>query len=140
MTNPDTVQHMITDDIRDSITALDRSALMAGGLRAAWLHLTLTGAAADALSPRDREVLAVVATHPHGASQRQCLNQLRRMGVGEEAGARVIRSLARAGWLDAGVSGAFDAAAIGDPGEVRVDLPVADREWISQQVQALSQS
>lgn len=127
---------MISDDIRDGIAALDRSTLMAGGLRAAWLHLTLTGVAADALSPRDREVLAVVATHPHGASRKQCLTQLRRMGVGEQAGERVIRSLATAGWLDAG----SDTEKQADPGEARVDLPAADREWISQQVQALTQT
>ena len=130
------MQYMISDDIRDGITSLDRSALIAGGLRAAWLHLTLTGVAAEALSPRDREVLAVVATHPHGASRQQCLAQLRRMGVGEQVGERVIRSLARAGWLDAGP----DVSKHADSSQSRVDLPAADREWISQQVQALTQT
>lgn len=125
------MQDMITAEMSDAASSLEPPAVLTAGLRAMWLNATLTSPAADALSPREREVLTVVAIGADGASARRCSVQLRRLGVGEEAAGRVQAALVQAGWL---------AYRIGAGGEQVLDLPAEDRTWIAEQVRSLSES
>jgi|GEM_PF-2054117 len=97
-------------------------ALISLGLRAAWLHMHLTGTAAAALSPRDREILTLVATRPQGIAQQDLVDQLRLRGVSTVwAAVRYVDRLIADGWLHRR-GGHSDAV---------IDLPVQDSQWIA---------
>lgn len=90
------------------------------GLRAAWLHLHLTSPAGTVLTPRDREILTLVATSPAGMDLDALTDRLRPLnGLTHSSALRWIHRLAGQGWLEA--TGAH------------IDLPRADLDWITQQ-------
>lgn len=120
---------MIPLELTAEPTPMDRDTVLTAGLRAMWLHLMLTSPAADALSPRERELLTLVATNPQGATAKQCSRQLRLGGLDEHAATRVHNALVQGGWL---------VYRIG-PGEHQVlDLIEEDRVWIAQQVHQMT--
>jgi hypothetical protein len=107
---------------------LEPATVLTLGIRAAWLHLHLVDPRIDALAPRDRELLTLVATRPHGIPQRTLVDLQRRLGVQPAAAERWIDRLIAQGWLERRHA---------DPGPV-IDLPAPDLDWIGHQVDRLS--
>lgn len=97
--------------------------LLALGLRAAWLHLHLTGAAGLVLAPREREVLAVVATSPHGVTEDVLLRRLQNLGITAGVAHRVLAHLTH-GWLST-------RTALEGP---LYDLPQEDLDYIANRL------
>ena len=104
------------------------STVLTLGIRAAWLHLHMTGPAADALAPRDRELLTLVATRPTGLPERALLDLQRRLGVQPAASVRWLDRLISQGWIDRHL----------ENGETRIDLPAPDLDWITHHVNRLT--
>lgn len=91
------------------------------GWRAVWLHVALTDAG-EGLSPKDRDLITLVATSALGVDTRTAAVFLRRFGTTPQATLRRIRQLVAAGYLSL------------DQDETRVDLPLADLEWIRSRI------
>ena len=104
---------LLTDQFAADV---DEPLLLALGWRTVWLHAALTGPIADALAPRDREVLALVATSAFGVDQDSVVRHLRRLGLTASAAYACLRGLIGTGLL----SRAAD----------QVDLPSRDLAWI----------
>jgi hypothetical protein len=104
------------------------STVLALGIRAAWLHLQLTGPAADALAPRDRELLTLVATRPTGLAESALVDLQRRLGVQPGASVRWLDRLIAQGWIERHL----------EDDEPRIDLPAPDLDWITHHVSRLT--
>lgn len=104
---------LLSDDFAGDVTA---DLLRILGWRGVWLHAALTGPVADALAPRDREVLALVATSPFGVDRDAVARHLRRLGLTPSAAQACLERLTGRGllWLQ----------------DDRVDLTPADLSWI----------
>lgn len=107
------------------------SALRTLGLRAIWLHLQMSGPAAAVLTPRDREILTLVATRP-GITLEGLADLLRTSGSPRSSATFRVTSLVGEGFVDATRDG--QRAATDDaPAEVVIDLPEPDLQWIAEQ-------
>ena len=104
------------------------STVLALGIRAAWLHLQMTGPAADALAPRDRELLTLVATRPTGLPESALVDLQRRLGVQPGASLRWLDRLIAQGWIERHL----------EDDEPRIDLPAPDLDWITHHVNRLT--
>lgn len=104
------------------------STVLALGIRAAWLHLQMTGPAADALAPRDRELLTLVATRPTGLAESALVDLQRRLGVQPGASVRWLDRLIAQGWIERHL----------EDDEPRIDLPAPDLDWITHHVNRLT--
>jgi hypothetical protein len=104
------------------------STVLALGIRAAWLHLQMTGPAADALAPRDRELLTLVATRPTGLPESALVDLQRRLGVQPGASVRWLDRLIAQGWIERHL----------EDDEPRIDLPAPDLDWITHHVNRLT--
>lgn len=103
--------------LTDLFTAnIDDRLLSRLGWRTVWLHAALTGPPADLLVPRDREVLALVATSALGVDLEAIGVHLSRLGIGRTAARSCVTRLVRLGYLS-------------QTGR-RVDLGEADLSWI----------
>lgn len=101
--------------------AEEPAAVIALGLRAGWLHLTLTGPRSAGLTSRDRDVLTFVATSAYGVSELAITANLRRGGVKwPTASASIQRLVAEESLSRRGIG----------PGTFVVDLPGEDLAWI----------
>lgn len=101
---------------------LETQTLITLGLRAAWLHMHLTGSTAIALAPRDREILTLVATRPLGIAQEELVTQMRVRGASGSTGSlRYVDRLIADGWL----------SRRGSHRDAVIDLPGHDSEWIT---------
>jgi len=104
------------------------STVLALGIRAAWLHLQMTGPAADALAPRDRELLTLVATRPTGLAESALVDLQRRLGVQPGASVRWLDRLIAQGWIERHL----------EDDEPRIDLPAPDLDWITHHLNRLT--
>jgi len=104
------------------------STVLALGIRAAWLHLQMTGPAADALAPRDRELLTLVATRPTGLPESALVDLQRRLGVQPGASVRWLDRLIAQGWIERHL----------EDDEPRIDLPAPDLDWITHHLNRLT--
>lgn len=121
--------------IADTTTVqLSGSALKVLGLRAIWLHMLLSGPAAGALAPRDREILTLVATRP-GITLAELTDLLRLNGSPRPSVRFRVLSLVSEGFIDA-TRDDRRAATDDDPTEVVIDLTRADLHWIAEQTTA----
>ena len=109
---------LLTDEFTEQI---DRELLDCLAWRAVWLHRALTDPAGDLLTPRDRELLVLVATSPLGVNPGAAARHLRRFGTSPAAAQTCIERLVHTGHLSAS-------------SDLRLDLPVADLEWIRRRV------
>lgn len=73
--------------------------VLALGARALWLDMANTGSRSASLTPRDRNVLALVATRPHGATLAEITDLLRRAGAAPDNATRWVHRLVAEGWL-----------------------------------------
>lgn len=104
---------------------LETDALLQLGLRAAWLHLTLTGRRGIGLSPRDRTLLCLVATAgPNGLDAPDLVTAAVALGITGAAASRRTLQLADQDLLSPRGSG--------------FDLPAADLRWIARQMERLT--
>lgn len=104
-------------------TRTDQHAMLSLAMRATWLHLHLTGDAGLVLAPREREVLALVATSPTAVPESLLLRRLQGLGVRPELARRVLGDLTH-GWLSVHTDGE----------EPRYDLPEEDLSYIAARV------
>lgn len=108
--------------------------LRALGLRAIWLHIQLSGPAAATMTPRDREILTLVATRP--SITLQGLTDLLRSNGHPRPNSRArVLTLATEGFIDARVDGRYATTRDVDD-QVVVDLTAADLRWIADQLAA----
>lgn len=98
---------------------LDPETVARLAFRAVWLHGQIAGAAGPALVPRDRDVIAFVATRPNGVREDELVEHLGARG-GAPARIRRLHQLIDQGFL----------ARYPDP--ARIDLPPADLEWVAR--------
>ena len=94
------------------------------GLRAAWLHMAVTGQGAAMLTSRDRDALALTATSAYGVPADAIVRYLRRGGASPAAALACVRRLVIEGYLSSSPSDVVLEDAV-------VDLPVEDRAWIA---------
>jgi len=123
-----------------SIQTLERAGELAGvsmsGIEQATKDLTRrlsqaaagTGPAADALAPRDRELLTLVATRPTGLPESALVDLQRRLGVQPGASVRWLDRLIAQGWIERHL----------EDDEPRIDLPAPDLDWITHHVNRLT--
>lgn len=90
------------------------------GARAIWLHMAITGPRSASLTPRDRDVLTLVATRPNGATLDEITDLLRRNGTTTGHPTRWVQRLIAEGWLSASGN--------------TIDLPAQDRAWLTETV------
>ena len=105
----------------------DEQTLLTLGLRATWLHLHLTGEAGLILSPREREVLVLVATSPRAVPEHLLLRRMHDLGVTAGTARRVLTHLTH-GWLS--VRDTHE--------ELLYDLPQEDLDYIHTQARCRS--
>lgn len=99
---------------------LDLETVTRLAFRAIWLHGQIAGAPGAALVPRDRDVIAYVATRPNGVREDELIEYLSSRG-GDPARVHRLSRLVDQGFL---------ARYPSTP--TRVDLPPADLEWIER--------
>lgn len=122
MTKVDSMQDMPIPN--DWTITVEPAAVLALGVRAAWLHMVLASPSGDVLAPRDREILTLVATRPHGVDLSDLTSLLRRLGVTHGAALHWVDRLVGQGWL----------SRTGDPAFAVIDLPATDAAWVTDQV------
>lgn len=105
---------LLTEEFTERI---DPELLTQLGWRAVWLHRALTDPSGNLLTPRDRELLVLVATAPLGVSPGAASRHLRRFGTSPAAAQLSIERLVQGGHLSVGA-------------DLRLDLPVTDLDWI----------
>lgn len=107
-----------------------RRAFLLLGLRATWLHQKLGQPALEVTTPRDREILTMVATSPHGLTQSDLVDLQRRLGTTSPASAaRWIDRLVAERWLE--------VLSDSDPDNPTVDLPAQVRHDLAAQAAEL---
>ena len=104
-------------------THTDQRSMFGLAMRATWLHLHLTGEAGLVLAPREREVLALVATSPTAVPESLLLRRLQGLGVRPPLAQRVLQDLT-CGWLSIRTDG----------DEPLYDLPAEDLSYIATHV------
>lgn len=109
---------LLTDEFTEQI---DHALLDQLAWRAVWLHRALTDPAGDLLTPRDRELLVLVATSALGVNPGAAARHLRRFGTSPAAAQACIERLVHSGHLSAS-------------SDLRLDLPVSDLKWIHDRV------
>lgn len=93
------------------------------GLRAAWLNERLHQPALEVITPRDRELITMVATSPFGVSRSGLIDLQRRLGTTTPGNAvRWVDRLVAEGWLEFLPDGAPDDPRVDLPAQVRNDL------------------
>lgn len=115
------VMALLTDEFTEQI---DHALLDQLAWRAVWLHRALTDPAGDLLTPRDRELLVLVATSALGVNPGAAARHLRRFGTSPAAAQSCIERLVHTGHLSAS-------------SDLRLDLPVPDLEWIARRVRSV---
>ncbi|WP_347354707.1 hypothetical protein [Intrasporangium sp.] len=103
--------HSSTDRIKPGL-------LVRLGWRTVWLHRALTDPPGEALAPRDRELLVLVATSALGVDTGAAVRHLRRFGTSEPLAIACIGRLAGAGYLSLTREGL-------------INLPGPDLDWIA---------
>lgn len=104
-------------------TPIDQPTMLSLAMRATWLHLHLTGDAGLVLAPREREVLALVATSPTAVPESLLLRRLQSLGIQPQLARRVLSDLTH-GWLSVHTDGE----------ELHYDLPDEDLSYIATHI------
>lgn len=120
--NVDTMTDMVIPPEMNQIH-LDAEQLQTLGLRATWLRMCLARTAA-VMTPRDRDVLTVVALSVHGVAEHDLLARLRDLTPGSAHA-----------WLEHLCATWLSRRYVDDVPVI--DLPEADQAWIQERLHGL---